>query len=194
MSRMELTDTSIFSSREFDITEETVFYILSNQRRRLVVYVLKEESGGEGVEVGTLARWISAWENDVPGSEVDYSDRKSVYTSLQQHHLPEMDEAGIVDFDERKGVVSTTNMADEFTVYLEIVNSKDIPWHGYYLGLGATGGSLLVALLLNASPFTQLPALAWTAFLVVALLVSALVHTYTARRRRVGNDGSPPGV
>ena len=194
MSRMELTDTSIFSSREFDITEETVFYILSNQRRRLIVYVLKEESGGEGVEVGTLARRISAWENDVPGSEVDYSDRKSVYTSLQQHHLPEMDEAGIVDFDERKGVVSTTNMADEFTVYLEIVNSKDIPWHGYYLGLGAIGGSLLVALLLNASPFTQLPALAWTAFLVVALLVSALVHTYTARRRQVGNDGSPPGV
>ena len=194
MSRMELTDTSIFSSREFDITEETVFYILSNQRRRLVVYVLKKESGGERVEVGTLARRISAWENDVPGSEVDYSDRKSVYTSLQQHHLPEMDEAGIVDFDERKGVVSTTNMADEFTVYLEIVNSKDIPWHGYYLGLGAIGGSLLVALLLNASPFTQLPDLAWTAFLVVALLVSALVHTYTARRRRVGNDGSPPGV
>ena len=194
MSRMELTDTSIFSSRKFDITEETVFYILSNQRRRLVVYVLKKESEGEGVEVGTLARRISAWENDVPGSEVDYSDRKSVYTSLQQHHLPEMDEAGIVDFDERKGVVSTTNMADEFTVYLEIVNSKDIPWHGYYLGLGAIGGSLLVALLLNASPFTQLPALAWTAFLVVALLVSALVHTYTARRRRVGNDGSPPGV
>ena len=188
---MELKDTSLFSSREFDITEETVFYILSNQRRRLVVYVLKKESEGEGVEVGTLARRISAWENDVPGSEVDYSDRKSVYTSLQQHHLPEMDEAGIVNFDERKGVVSTTNMADEFTVYLEIVNSKDIPWHGYYLGLGAIGGSLLVALLLNASPFTQLPALAWTAFLVVALLVSALVHTYTARRRRVGNDGSP---
>jgi len=191
---MGLKNTSLFSSREFDITEETVFYILGNQRRRLVVYVLKEESGGEGVEVGTLARRISAWENDVPGSEVDYSDRKSVYTSLQQHHLPEMDEAGIVDFDERKGVVSTTNMADEFTVYLEIVNSKDIPWHGYYLGLGAIGGSLLVALLLNASPFTQLPGLAWTAFLVVALLVSALVHTYTARRRRVGNDGSPPGV
>jgi DNA-binding transcriptional ArsR family regulator len=191
---MELKDTSLFSSREFGITEETVFYILGNQRRRLVVYVLKEESGGEGVEVGTLARRISAWENDVPGSEVDYGDRKSVYTSLQQHHLPEMDEAGIVDFDERKGVVSTTNMADEFTVYLEIVNSKDIPWHGYYLGLGAIGGSLLVALLLNASPFTQLPDLAWTAFLVVALLVSALVHTYTARRRRVGNDGSPPGV
>ena len=194
MSRMELTDTSIFSSREFDITEETIFYILGNQRRRLVVYVLKEESGGEGVEVGTLARRISAWENDVPGSEVDYSDRKSVYTSLQQHHLPEMDEAGIIDFDEREGVVSTTNMADEFTVYLEIVNSKDIPWHGYYLGLGAIGGSLLVALLLNASPFIQLPALAWTAFLIFALLVSALVHTYTARRRRVGNDGSPPGV
>ena len=191
---MELKDTSLFSSRELDITEETVFYILSNQRRRLVVYVLKEELGGERVEVGTLARRISAWENDVPSSEVDYSDRKSVYTSLQQHHLPEMDEAGIVNFDERKGVVSTTNMADEFTVYLEIVNSKDIPWHGYYLGLGAIGGSLLVALLLNASPFTQLPALAWTAFLVVALLVSALVHTYTARRRRVGNDGSPPGV
>ena len=191
---MELKDTSIFSGRECNITEETVFYILSNQRRRLVVYVLKEESGGEGVEVGTLARRISAWENDVPGSEVDYSDRKSVYTSLQQHHLPEMDEAGIIDFDEREGVVSTTNMADEFTVYLEIVNSKDIPWHGYYLGLGAIGGSLLVALLLNASPFTQLPGLAWTAFLVVALLVSALVHTYTARRRRVGNDGSPPGV
>jgi hypothetical protein len=97
-----------------------------------------------------------------------------------------MEEAGIVEFDNDRGVVTSTDKIEEFSIYLDVVNEKDIPWHGYYLGLGCIGASLLLALALDAAPFTQLPDLAWIAFLVVALLVSAIVHTYSARRRRLG--------
>lgn len=182
--------TQLFAERRVEIEEEIVFSILSNQRRRLVVQALEQHEEAN-IEVGKLARQISAWENDIPSAEVDYTDRKSVYTSLQQLHLPKMDEAEIVEFDQNRGVVRSTDKMDEFTVYLEVVDEKDIPWHGYYLGLGCIGVSLLFALALDAGPFTRLPDLAWIAFLVVALLVSALAHTYSARQRRLGgpNDG-----
>lgn len=181
----------MFTERSIGIDEETVFFVLSNQRRRLVVHALKQKDAAE-IDIGGLARQISAWENDIPSAEVDYTERKSVYTSLQQLHLPKMDEAGIVEFDNNRGVVTSTDKIEEFSVYLDVVSEKDIPWHGYYLGLGCIGASLLLALALDAAPFTQLPDLAWIAFLVVALLVSALVHTYSARRRRLGRATDRP--
>lgn len=188
---MRLTATPLFTERNIRIDEQTAFFILSNQRRRLVVRALRQTGTAE-VEIGALARQISAWENDIPSAEVDYTERKSVYTSLQQLHLPEMDEAGIVEFAENRGVVSPTDKTEEFSVCLEVVNETDIPWHGYYLGFGLIGVALLFALSLDAAPFTWVPELALVAFLVVALLVSALVHTYSARRRRLGRTNGGP--
>ena len=105
-----------------------------------------------------------------------------------------MDEADIVSFDERAGVVRPTPAIEDLDVYLDVVTEPEIPWHGYYLGLAAVGGALLAALWTDAVPFSALPDLAWMAFLVAALVVSALAHAYVARRRKLGGDGPPPEV
>lgn len=190
---MSTESTRLFESYDPDVSEETVFAILGNERRRLVLHALRQRAPDTDVGLGSLAEQVTAWENGITTAEVGADERKSVYTSLQQLHLPKMDEAGIVEFDERSGTVTVTPETREFTVYLEVVNEGDVPWHGYYLGLGVIGASLLVALAADAPPFTMLPDIAWVAFLVVALLVSALAHTYVARQRRIGH-GDPPGA
>jgi hypothetical protein len=182
----------VLGSGNVGLTEQEVFSVLSNRRRRFALHALCQRD--DAVELGWLARRVAAWEQGVSPAEVESDARKSCYVSLQQSHLPRMDETGIVDFDKRTGTVHSTTAARELDVYLEVVPGREIPWHGYYLGLGAVSAALLSALWVDAEPFTMLPDLAWIAFVVVALVVSAVVHAYFARGRKLGGDGPPPEV
>jgi len=175
-----------------DLSEEVVFSVLSNRRRRFALHALCQRD--DAAELGWLAKRVAAWENGVSVAEVGSDMRKSCYVSLQQSHLPQMDEAGIVTFDKRAGVVRPTPTARDLDIYFEVVTDPEIPWHGYYLGLGAVSVSLLVALWTDAVVFSLLPDLAWMSFVVAALLFSALAHAYLARNRKLGSDGPPPEV
>lgn len=183
-----IDDVLAIPDRSPTVEAETAFDILSNRRRRMVVRMLEETSPTESIDVDYLSRQIAAWEQGTSMDQIDYTDRKSVYTSLQQLHLPAMDDAGVVDFDKRAGTITATEDTEGYTVYLEVVNDEDVPWHGYYLGLAAISGSLLLALSLDVAPFDNLPVIAVYAFLTVSLLVSAIAHTYFARQRRVNTD------
>jgi hypothetical protein len=174
------------------LTEQEVFSVLSNQRRRFALHALCQRD--DDAELGWLAKQVAAWEQDISPAEVGSDARKSCYVSLQQTHLPQMDEVGIVEFDKRTGTIHPTSVARELDIYLEVVPGREVPWHGYYLGLGAVSAALLAALWVDAPPFTMLPDIAWIAFVVVALVVSAAVHTYLARGRKLGGDGPPPEV
>ena len=183
-----IEDVLAIPDRQSAVDAEDAFDILSNRRRRMVVRILEEASPTESIDVDYLSRQITAWEEGTSIDGIDYADRKSVYTSLQQLHLPAMDEAEVIDFDERAGTITATEDTEGYTVYLEVVNDEDVPWHGYYLGLAAISGSLLLALSLDVAPFDNLPVFAVYAFLTVSLLVSAIAHTYFARQRRVNTD------
>jgi DNA-binding transcriptional ArsR family regulator len=182
------------SGSSVDLTEDEVFSILSNRRRRFVLHALRRREMESNTDIGWLAERIAAWENGITMDELSSSQRKSAYTALQQTHLPKMDDAGIVAFDRDRGTIEATPAVEELDIYLEVVSGNEIPWHGYYLGLGTVGAALLVALWVDAFPFTALPDLAWVAFLVVALLVSAGAHAWTAHARQVGAGERPPEV
>jgi len=78
---------------------------LSNSRRRQILYLVKATTG-ETVTVSELATLIAAWEHDTDPEEVRYDDRKSVQTTIYQHHAPKLDEAGLVEYDERANELS----------------------------------------------------------------------------------------
>ncbi|EMA61952.1 DUF7344 domain-containing protein [Halorubrum lipolyticum] len=101
---------------ELNATE--VIDILSNERRRLLWHYLSEES--PEASLGDASQQIAAWENGTTVGEVEYGERKSVYTSLHQFHCPKMDEAGLVEFDKRDSVVRrVSEQPDEFVVEVE---------------------------------------------------------------------------
>jgi hypothetical protein len=172
------------------MSADDAFEVLSNRRRRYALHHLKATD--RQVELGELSEHVASWENDTSISEIDSNERKRVYTSLQSHHLPKMDEQGIVNYDDRAGMVELTETAEDLDVYLDVVHGRDVPWSQHYLGLSAVNAALVAAAFLDAWPITVLPDIAWAAFVVTTVAASALVHTYHDSVNRLGTHDTPP--
>jgi hypothetical protein len=80
---------------------DTVFSLLSNHRRRLVLRHLHSE--GE-TSLGDLAEVIAARENGKPRAEVTATERKRTYVGLYQCHLPKLEDAAVVEADRSRDV------------------------------------------------------------------------------------------
>lgn len=180
------------SSSGDSLTEDELFTILSNRRRRYILHELMREDGQ--LDIGTLSQEIAAFEDGLELHEVSSSDRKRVYTALHQSHLPKMDKAGVVDFDRDRGTVEPTPALEDVEIYMDVVRGREIPWSDYYLGLVAISGLLLAAASFGPGPFAAFTPSAWGVFVVVSFGVSALAHRYYARRNRLGIADDPSGV
>jgi predicted transcriptional regulator len=171
-------------------SQDELFDVLSNRRRRYAVHALKREHGP--VELGDVAEQVAAWEYDVDVEQVSYDERKRVYTALQQSHLPMMDNAGVVEFDKNRGTVEATSALEDVEVYMDVVHGNEIPWSVYYLGLSGVAASLMAAVWAGAWPFSLFPDAAWGVAVVAMFAVSAVAHTYYARGQRIGETEAPP--
>lgn len=175
-----------------ELSEQAIFDVLANQRRRHAVHTLKRHNH-EPMELGELAEEIAAIENNIDVAELSYDQRKTVYTALQQSHLPKMDDAGVVEFDKDRGTIEPTPALEEVELYLEVVPEHDIPWSEYYLGLTGVAVALIAAAWIDAWPIGLLPDLGAAVLVTVAFGISAAVHTYLSRGMRLGTDDDPPG-
>jgi hypothetical protein len=175
------------------LSKNEVFELLSNERRRYAIHHVKQSDGA--VELGALSEQVAAWENSGEVSGVSSDERKSVYTSLQQFHLPKMEREGVVEFDDRQGTVELSPRAEDLDVYLEVVEGYDIPWSEYYLGLSAISLALVVSAAADIYPIALVSGTGWAIFTAVTFLVSALVHTYISRTEmRLESGDQPPEV
>lgn len=91
---------------EAELPRDTLFDLLSSARRRYVVRHLLQH-GGEA-EFAALVDHVAALEVDTSTGELTADERKPVYVSLRQTHLPRLDEAGVVEYDQHRGTVSAT--------------------------------------------------------------------------------------
>lgn len=80
---------------------DTVFDLLSDQRRRYVLYHLVN-AGDDVVDYEDLAEQVAVWEAEGDPSE-DHVDR--VAANLYHIHLPKLTDANVIDFDQRSGDV-----------------------------------------------------------------------------------------
>jgi uncharacterized protein (DUF779 family) len=100
------------------VDQDLVFDILKNRRRRQVLRYLLAIDGS--ASIGDLAEQLAAWENDVSKGDITYKQRKRVYISLHQTHLPKLHDASVVDYDERSGMVSLTDGIEAYRVHLDL--------------------------------------------------------------------------
>jgi hypothetical protein len=198
MSKVSTQSTQTQSTGTEDGTAATIsdndcFDLLSKHRRRYALHYLKGDR--EEASLGELSEQIAAWENGIPLEEVSADERKRVYTSLQQIHLPRMAKMGAVEFDERAGEIELGPAAEELDIYLEVVRGRDIPWSQLYLGLGVVNLALLAAVAVDTVPLTLIPDIGWAAFSATMFLVTALCHYVLNRREMLlGNNETPPEV
>jgi hypothetical protein len=166
-------------------SQEEIFEVLSNRRRRYVLAYLKTESNQ--TEVSTLATQVSAAENDVPVDQLEASQRKSTYVGLRQTHLPKMEEYNIIEYDSRRGEVELTDEAKHARMYLEYIPENDIPWSHHYLGISILMGLITTLAVVGVFPFTSLDGMAIAIITFTIVGFSAVVNIFYNRRNRIEN-------
>jgi hypothetical protein len=166
-----------------DTDRGEIFNLLSNHRRRYAIHYCKLED--RPVELGELAEHVAAWELDKEVEGLTSTERKRVYTSLQQTHLPTLEKANMIQFDDR--TIELTDEASELEVYLDIV-----PWGVYYLGLSVVATVVMGGLWLEWIPTETVPELGWATLLIVLFGISAVAHVIENRRLQLGEMERPP--
>ena len=168
------------SSGEEQVTQDLVFDILSSARRRRVLYLLKTEGP---MELTALAERVAARENDTTVEDLTRQQRKRVYVSLYQTHVPKLAEAGFVDHDQDSGVVSLRSEADVIDEYLG-TEEESVPWKYVYGMLGALAVALGVLSAVGAPGFGQLSLVDVGIVVLVGFAVTAAGHGITWARSR----------
>lgn len=98
------------------LSADTIFENLSNSRRREIVNCLWDRE--EGITTSELIDEVAATENDVDVESLQYEQRKRVYTSLHQSHLPKLVEDGFVERD--GDTVTLTDAAARLKAHIEL--------------------------------------------------------------------------
>lgn len=188
---LETEQTNSTPKRDEDqLTQDDVFEILRNQRRRFVLHALKRSE--EPLTVSDLSTCITAWEQGVDPENVVHEDRRHVHSALRRTHLPKLDGLDIVDYDPETNVVEPTETLSDLDIYFEVLQNREIPWSVYYTGLAAVSISLTIAVLLDVPGFAVLAPMDVGVFVVVAFGTSALIHYMIGERMRLGNRKAPP--
>jgi DNA-binding transcriptional ArsR family regulator len=164
------------------MSQDLVFEILSNTRRRMLLFYLRKYEGSATVK--ELAERIAALENDVAVEDLERQQRKRVYVSLYQTHVPKLEKAGIVEYDDASGEVRLTNRAGEFDTYLTPATESEYPWRIHYLVLAALGGWLFVLSLAEVPIVSAIPTVGLGVGLDVSFGVSAAVQYWRHRKRQ----------
>lgn len=172
------------------LTQNDVFEVLRNRRRRFALHALKRAD--EPLTVSDLSNRVTAWEQGVDPEEVVHEDRRHVHSALRRTHLPKLDEADVVEYDPDSNVVRPTEAFADLDIYMEVLRGREIPWSMYYVGLAGTAVTLTVAVLFDVPGFTVLTPLSVSVFVVVAFGLSSLVHYLVGERMRLGNAEVPP--
>lgn len=150
------------------ITHDVAFDLLSSKRRRFVLSRLQDAPGG--MELSDLATELSSFENEVPPEELSSKDRKRVYVSLYQTHVPKLDDTGLVAYDSDTGTVRPTEQLDELAAYFE-PTEPTVCWGPLY-GLVALVGLGLYALAVSTDAAMIAPVHVGVGVLVVILALS----------------------
>jgi DNA-binding transcriptional ArsR family regulator len=175
-----------------ELSEDEIFKLLSNRRRRFVIHALKRAD--EPVEVSDLSTHVTAWERGVDPEEVRYEDRRNVYSTLQRTHLPKLEEKNVVTIDDEENLVAPTPELEELDIYVEVLRSREIPWSLYYVGLAGLTASLLLAVATGTPGFAGLEAIDVGVFTATVFGISSVAHHVIGRQARLGNTEKPPEI
>jgi hypothetical protein len=170
-----------------ELTQDLVFDILSSPRRRYVLYYLRET--GETVALNDLAEHVAAWENETEVDQLSDQERKRVYVSLYQTHIPKLDSVGIIDYDQQSGMVELTDRVHRIEDYLT-ETSRPIPWQQFYLALAVVSAVMLALVWFEVSIFGEIPAVVVGIVITTGLAIAASAHYlyWRSQRRTVPNE------
>ena len=160
-----------------ELSQDTIFDLLSSARRRYTLWYLHQQP--DPVHLQDLAEEIAAWENDTEPENLTDQDRKRVYVSLYQTHIPKLEEAGVIEYDGETGEIRLVARGGELGEHLGVETTPERRWELYYLALAAAGVVVYgVVALFFGGQFT----LAVLGLLVLSFGLLAAAHYATSYR------------
>lgn len=177
-----LLDQQLGADEESDeLEKDEIYHLLQNERRRNVLEYLRDREGP--VQMRDIAEQVAAWEHDTTVQALMSDQRQRVYIALYQAHLPKLDEKGIIDYNQSRGIVEKKPRAAELIAHLEQPETDDTdtadeesdrPWGAYYLGVSGMSGLLIGGSGLGLSAFASIPHL----FVALVIMSSYTLLTF----------------
>lgn len=161
------------SSGDEQLTQDVMFDVLSSTRRRQVLHLLKQEGP---MELTELAEHVAAMENDTTVEELTKQQRKRVYVSLYQTHVPRLEEAGLVSYDTDTNVVELQALASDVDRYLE--GDDGGRWQYVYLALAVIGTVLVALTYANVWVFADVGTSEIAVTLIAAVALTGAAHFF----------------
>lgn len=97
------------SSDSADSSLDTVFGLLTNQRRRYALAYITDHP--QPIALADVAKAIAVWENDVPVTEIPTKEIQAISISLHHHHLPRLADANVITFDKESNQIRASETA-----------------------------------------------------------------------------------
>lgn len=167
------------------LSRDVLFEMLHSPRRRQVLAYLSDRDGP--VDLDDVILQVAAWENDTSVDAVSESERKRIYVSLYQTHVPKLDDAGLVEYDEDEGTVKLTDLAREAGDYISD-DSDEPPWYYAYLGLSVVGAAALLAAWLGVPGLSAVGTTTTGVLVVGAFVALTSVVVYSASAEPEGAE------
>lgn len=171
---------------ETELDRDRVFALLKNPRRRAVLLHLREASA---TTLSDLADQIAAEENDTTPEQLSSSERKRVYISLYQNHLPKLAEFGAIDYDQSRGDVSRCERARRLQRYLDRLDGEPDSSRSRARTIRSVGGVVGLVSLIGVVGLPEI-SVVWGVVAAAALLGVSLYEQFdsdslAAVRRRL---------
>jgi hypothetical protein len=96
---------------------DETFELLAHERRRRVITCLREHGT---LTLADLADEIAEREHDAPISKIPKEDVLHVYSSLWHTHVPKLAEAGVVEYDQDRDLVSLGDSVDQVAQFVSL--------------------------------------------------------------------------
>lgn len=165
---------------QLDVSKSKLYDILKNRRRRLALQLLIKENGS--MKLSELAEQIASYENDKPVAEISATERKSVYVSLYQSHLPKLDQAGFVDYNQSRGIVEPNKQTKDLTGSSLEVPTAWFSWDLYYAVLSIIFVSVFVTrevgLVSYSAPKLNIIFIMYSVLIAVPALYKTVIRGY----------------
>lgn len=105
------------------LSQDALFDALASRRSRYILHNLRSED--TPVTLDTIVDTVAAWEMDKSIDLVSDEHRRNVLMSLQHTQLPKLAMAGLVQYDEERGLIDKGIHADQADAYLDIAVARD---------------------------------------------------------------------
>lgn len=114
----------IAASPDNSPTLDTLFDLLSKERRRYVLYYLRDQD--DPVAIHDVAKQVSEWESEgAPEAVPSNTDRIEI--TLKHHHLPKLESAESIEYDPDTQSIHLRGPSPAFEAILMIAKLVDKP-------------------------------------------------------------------